>query len=37
MLEKLGAGARKSFETLYNEDVNYECLMGIYEAAVKRK
>ena len=37
LLEKLGAGARKSFETLYNEDVNYECLMGIYEAAMKRK
>ncbi len=37
LLEQLGAGARKSFETLYNEDVNYACLMGIYEAAMKRK
>lgn len=36
LLEKLGMGARQSFETLYNEDVNYACLMKIYEAAMKR-
>lgn len=35
LLEKLGTGARKSFEAYYNEDVNYACLMGIYDAAVE--
>ncbi len=32
-LESLGQGARASFEALYNEDVNYEILMDIYEQA----
>jgi glycosyltransferase involved in cell wall biosynthesis len=36
MLERLGIGARKSFEELYNEDANYDCLMEIYQAAMQR-
>lgn len=36
LLEQLGHGARKSFETLYTEDINYACLMEIYQAAIKR-
>ena len=36
LLEKLGMGARKSFETLYTEDINYIRLMDIYQAAVER-
>lgn len=35
-LERLGAGARKSFETLYTEEINYACLMEIYRAAIER-
>ena len=36
LLEQLGHGARKSFETLYTEDINYACLMDIYQAAIAR-
>jgi glycosyltransferase involved in cell wall biosynthesis len=36
LLEQLGTGARKSFETLYTEDINYACLMDIYKAAIDR-
>ncbi len=36
LLEQLGTGARKSFETLYTEDINYACMMDIYQAAIKR-
>ena len=36
MLEQLGAGARKSFESLYTEDINYARLMEIYRAAIER-
>jgi glycosyltransferase involved in cell wall biosynthesis len=35
MLERLGKGARESFEKLYTEDVNYARLMEIYEAAIR--
>ncbi len=35
-LEQLGKGARKSFETLYTEDINYTILMDIYQAAIER-
>ena len=34
-LENLAAGARRSFETSYNEDVNYRMLMTIYEQAME--
>lgn len=33
-LERLAAGARQSFETLYTEDANYRKLMTIYERAM---
>jgi glycosyltransferase involved in cell wall biosynthesis len=33
LLEQLGQGARREFETKYNEDANYESLMNIYEQA----
>jgi glycosyltransferase involved in cell wall biosynthesis len=33
-LERLAAGARQSFETLYTEDANYRKLMTIYEHAM---
>ena len=33
-LERLGRGARQSFETLYNEEANYKMLMNIYEQAI---
>jgi glycosyltransferase involved in cell wall biosynthesis len=36
LLEQLGVGARKSFETLYTEDINYARLMDIYQAAIER-
>lgn len=36
LLEQLGMGARKSFETLYTEDINYARLMDIYQAAIER-
>lgn len=36
LLEQLSHGARKSFETLYTEDINYACLMEIYQAAIER-
>ncbi len=36
LLEQLGTGARQSFETLYTEDINYACLMDIYQAAITR-
>ena len=36
LLEQLGHGARKSFETLYTEEINYACLMEIYQAAIAR-
>ena len=35
-LERLGAGARQSFESLYTEDANYRMLMDIYGQAIKR-
>jgi glycosyltransferase involved in cell wall biosynthesis len=34
-LESLAAGARRSFETLYTEDVNYRMLMTIYGQAME--
>ena len=34
-LENLAAGARRSFETLYTEDVNYRMLMTIYGQAME--
>lgn len=33
-LEHLGLGARQSFETLYNEEANYQALMQIYVQAI---
>jgi glycosyltransferase involved in cell wall biosynthesis len=36
LLEQLGAGARQSFATLYTEDINYACLMDIYQQAIQR-
>lgn len=33
-LERLAAGARQSFETLYTEDANYRMLMEVYEQAM---
>lgn len=33
-LERLAAGARRSFESLYTEDANYRMLMEIYEQAM---
>jgi len=36
LLEQLGKGARKSFETLYTEEINYARLMAIYQAAIER-
>lgn len=35
MLEKLGQGARASYERDYNEDANYQRLMAIYAAAIE--
>ena len=35
-LEKLGKGARESFESLYTKEINYACLMDIYQAAIKQ-
>lgn len=32
-LEKLGFGARTEFELKYNEDANYQTLMGVYDKA----
>jgi glycosyltransferase involved in cell wall biosynthesis len=37
LLERLGAGARRSFETHYNEAVNYTKLMEIYQHAVDQR
>jgi len=34
VLQRLGRGARYSFETLYNEDANYRILMDIYDQAI---
>ena len=34
-LERLGVGARKTFETTYAEDANHAALMGIYETAIE--
>jgi len=34
-LERLAKGARRSYETLYNEDANYRMLMAIYEQAME--
>lgn len=34
-LERLGIGARRSFETLYTEEVNYRQLTNIYERAME--
>lgn len=36
-LEKMGNTARRAFDTLYTEDVNYSRLMEIYQAAIKRR
>jgi len=36
LLEQLGKGARKSFETLYTEEINYARLMAIYQSAIER-
>jgi len=35
-LAKLGLGARRQFDEKYNEEANYNMLMAIYEAAIKR-
>ena len=35
VLEQLAAGARRSFDTLYTEDVNYKKLLEIYQQAVE--
>lgn len=34
-LERLGSGARHSFETLYTEKANYRSLMAIYQQAIE--
>lgn len=34
LLERLGNGARKQFESKYTEQVNYRILMGIYQGAI---
>jgi glycosyltransferase involved in cell wall biosynthesis len=34
-LERLASGARRSFESLYTEEVNYASLMGIYQKAIE--
>ena len=34
-LERLGAGARQSFESLYTEEANYRMLMEIYQQAIE--
>lgn len=34
LLERLGRGARREFETKYTEDANYAQLMAIYEQAI---
>lgn len=34
-LELLGSRARKSFDTLYSEEVNYDLLIDIYEKAIE--
>ncbi|MDZ4294052.1 MAG: glycosyltransferase family 4 protein [Hydrogenophaga sp.] len=34
LLERLGLGARRAFETHYNEDANYQTLMKIYVQAM---
>jgi glycosyltransferase involved in cell wall biosynthesis len=34
-LEHLAAGARRSYESLYNEEANYRMLMTIYEQAIE--
>lgn len=36
LLVQLEAGARQFFESLYTEDINYACLMDLYQAAIKR-
>lgn len=36
LLERLGKGARKSFEAFYTEEINHARLMAIYQAAIKR-
>lgn len=35
-LERMGRAARESFETLYNEDANYQMLMQIYQQAIEQ-
>lgn len=35
VLQELGQGARKSFETLYTEEANYKTLMEIYGKAIE--
>jgi glycosyltransferase involved in cell wall biosynthesis len=34
-LERLAAGARQAYETLYTEEVNYKLLMDIYQQAIE--
>lgn len=34
-LERLGTGARRSFEALYTEEANYRILTNIYERAIE--
>ncbi len=34
-LERLGAGARRSFDALYTEEENYRTLMAIYQQAME--
>lgn len=35
LMKRLGAGARQSYELVYNEDVNYERLIEIYQHAIE--
>jgi glycosyltransferase involved in cell wall biosynthesis len=35
LLERLGAGARREFETRYTEDANYDSLMQIYRQVIR--
>ena len=34
MLQNLGQGARQDFDTLYNEEANYQTLMRVYGQAM---
>lgn len=36
LLQRLSAGARLAFDSLYNEHANYEILMGVYQSAIQK-